>query len=809
MNQLAAIYARVSSDRQKEDKTIGSQTAALQEYAEAHHYVVPTECVFEDEGYSGATLARPGLERLRDVVNEGQVEIVLVHSPDRLSRRYAYQVLLLEEFSRKGVEVVFLKGHAGETPEEQLLVQFQGMIAEYERAQIAERSRRGKRHRAKAGCVNVLSGAPYGYRYIKRTDTSDSCYAVVESEAAVVRQVYEWYVEEGLSLGAIARRLSGQGVPTRKHKPRWERSVVWAMLRNPAYVGRAAFGKTERVERQRVTRPLRQNGGFGRRSSANRERPREQWIEIAVPALVPEPVFARAQERLAENKRLSCKNTKELTLLQGLLVCGNCGYSLYRTSTRTTKRQAKYYRCLGADGWRHLMETPCTCRPIRVEDLDEAVWSQVERLLEGPALIRAELERRRDESLRSNPLQQRRQRLQQDLQRMGQQIDKLLDAYQEGLLGLAELRQRMPGLRKKQSAAQKELEGAQWQALAEAQLQQLDQSLESFLGRMKRSVKNLGVAEKQKIIRLLVKEVIVEKDTITVRHCIPLAGGDGRDTGTPSVPLPPAPPATTAPTASSPPAQKQGNGQNYQVCPWRHHGPLWGAAFRRTPVLALFHHALLEVGRHEVEDAPVHHFGFHPREHGLVRDRAKIVFQVRVHHVGITFCEQLLHPVNRTLTPASGPETKTLGRKVALENRLQHHAQCRLHNAIAHRRNSERALFRRTGLVNPSPLHRFGLITPLAQLARECGQLFHCRPRKLPNRHLVHPSRPVVGRDLFPRSPEGAWSVDLVEQAVPDPVLRPPFEGFQHTFRPNRSFHPRPTAADFSVGAIPCGNSQR
>jgi site-specific DNA recombinase len=566
MNQLAAIYARVSSDRQKEDKTIGSQTTALKEYAEVHHYVVPKECIFEDEGYSGATLARPGLERLRDVVNEGQVEVVLVHSPDRLSRRYAYQVLLLEEFSRKGVAVVFLKGAAGETPEEQLLVQFQGMIAEYERAQIAERSRRGKRHRAKAGCVNVLSGAPYGYRYIKKTDTSDSCYAVIEEEAAVVRQIYQWHAQEGLSIGEIARRLSAQSVPTRKNKSRWERSVVWAILRNPAYVGRAAFGKTERAERKRVTRPLRQKGGFSRRCSANRERPREQWIEIAVPALVAEPVFARAQERLAENKRLSRKNTKELTLLQGLLVCGQCGYGLYRTSTRTTKRQAKYYRCLGADRWRHVLATPCTCRPIRVEDLDETVWNQVERLLEEPALIRAELQRRRDESVRSNPLQQRRQRLQQDLQRVGQQIDKLLDAYQEGLLGLAELRQRMPGLRKKQSAAQKELDGAQWQALAEAQLQQLDQSLESFLGRLKQSADNLGVVEKQKIIRLLVKEVIVEKEVITVRHCITTTSGGSGGAGTPAVSSPTGPCTPAAPT---PNPKEQRDGQDYQVCPWR------------------------------------------------------------------------------------------------------------------------------------------------------------------------------------------------------------------------------------------------
>jgi site-specific DNA recombinase len=208
MNALTAIYARVSSERQKEEKTIESQTSALKEFAHAQNYVLPESWVFEDEGYSGATLARPGLERLRDLVSEGQVEIVLVYSPDRLSRRYAYQVLLLEEFARQGVEVRFLKGNAGQTPEEQLLVQFQGMIAEYERAQITERCRRGKRHRAKTGSVNVLSGAPYGYRYLKKTDGSDSCYVIDENEVPVVRQVYQWYTEEGLSLGAIARRPS-------------------------------------------------------------------------------------------------------------------------------------------------------------------------------------------------------------------------------------------------------------------------------------------------------------------------------------------------------------------------------------------------------------------------------------------------------------------------------------------------------------------------------------------------------------------------------------------------------------------------
>ena len=119
----AAIYARVSSDRQKENHTIASQTAALLTYAETQQYMIPPEWRFEDEGYSGATMARPGLERLRDLAAEGQIETVLIYSPDRLSRRYAYQVLLVEELARAGVQVIFLKSPSDPTPENELLVQ--------------------------------------------------------------------------------------------------------------------------------------------------------------------------------------------------------------------------------------------------------------------------------------------------------------------------------------------------------------------------------------------------------------------------------------------------------------------------------------------------------------------------------------------------------------------------------------------------------------------------------------------------------------------------------------------------------------
>lgn len=300
--RMAAIYARVSSEQQREENTIASQTASLIEFAKKHDLEVPQEWVFEDEGYSGATLERPGLERVRDLAAEGQIQVVLAYAPDRLSRKYAYQILLMEELARHGVETLFVKAPQGDSAEDQLLVQFQGMIAEYERAQILERSRRGKRHRAHSGEVSVLSGAPYGYRYIRKTDEVPAAYSVNEPEALVVQRIYEMYTAQGCSIGEITRRLNAEGIPTRKVSARWERSTVWAVLRNPAYRGVACFGKTRASARTRVMRPQRRRGVTAPSMTVGHERPREEWIEIPVPALVSEESFARAQELLQENK---------------------------------------------------------------------------------------------------------------------------------------------------------------------------------------------------------------------------------------------------------------------------------------------------------------------------------------------------------------------------------------------------------------------------------------------------------------------------------------------------------------------------
>jgi site-specific DNA recombinase len=576
--KMAAIYARVSSEQQREEHTIASQTAALIEFAKTRSLEVPTEWVFEDEGFSGATLERPGLERVRDLVAEGQIQVVLAHSPDRLSRKYAYQILLIEEFAKHGVETLFVNAPQGTSAEDQLLVQFQGMIAEYERAQILERSRRGKRHRARSGEISVLSGAPYGYRYIRKTDEALASYQVIDAEAQVVQRVYEMYTVAGLSIGEIARRLNAQGLPTRKQSSRWERSVIWAMLRNPAYRGAASFGKTRVAGRVRVTRALRRRGGLVSSDSVGHERPREEWIEIPVPALISEESFARAQELLHENRIRSRRRTITPSIVQGLVSCQKCGYAFSRTSTYTSARKIHYYKCIGSDSWRKLGGPVCdNGRFVRQDLLDQIVWTEVIRLLADPTLIQKELDRRLLAARSSDPTKKREQSVQRELIRIGNNIERLLTAYQEDLLSLEQLRERMPSLRQREQALRAELQAIADQANDRATFLRLAETLSAFLARLRGAADTLDVIERQRIVRLIVKEILIGDDSIVIRHCIPVGLASPPDSGSSTLKR----------------ARELPNGRNYLLRSGSSHRPLRGTGFARAPQ-SIVHHPSLQ-----------------------------------------------------------------------------------------------------------------------------------------------------------------------------------------------------------------------
>ena len=534
----AAIYARVSSARQKKDQTIGSQTAALRAHAEQNRLEVPGGWVFEDEGHSGATLVRPALEALRDLAARGCVDVVLCYSPDRLARKFAYQALLAGEFARCGVRVEFVKnGARGDSPEDQLLVQFQGMFAEYEKAQLMERYRRGKAYRARSGSVNVLGGAPFGYRYVRKTPEAGARYEIIEHEAVLVAGLFRRYADDGATIADLARWLAGQGVPTRTGKHRWDRSVIWGMLRNPAYAGRAVFGKTQIIHEQpALNRIARLQGRTTPRPARAVDRPREEWTEIAVPAIVDEDTFARVQQRLADNKKSAARNsTLPPSLLQGLAACAACGYGYYRTSARTARRKIYYYRCLGSDDYRHEGGRVCGNKPVRADYLDQVVWDHITGLLADPALIRAEIDRRLAQARTSDPVTRQRTQLELALAKAATSITAMIQAYSEQLITIDELRARMPDLRAREASLRGQLDALDAQAADRDAYLKLAGDLEGFLAQLRDTAATTTTEDRRRVLRLLVKDVLIGPEKITIRHRIPVrepagSGGGHHDT---------------------------------------------------------------------------------------------------------------------------------------------------------------------------------------------------------------------------------------------------------------------------------------
>jgi len=526
-----ALYARVSSERQAEAHTVESQVAALRERIARDGLHLSDELQFIDEGYSGATLVRPALERLRDAVAVGAVDRLYVHSPDRLARKYAYQVLLVDELQHAGVEVVFLNRELGQTPEDELLLQVQGMMAEYERAKILERHRRGKRHAAHAGSVNVLVAAPYGYRYIpKHHGGGQARYEILAEEARVVRQMFNWVGHERATIGDVCRRLSRAGEPTRTGKAVWDRSVVWGMLRNPAYMGTAAFGKTRQGPLRPRLRAQRGRPLQPRRASSPVEVPREQWMMIPVPAIVEAEVFAAVQEQLRENQRHARQYRRGAKyLLQGLVSCQGCGYAYYGKgiSHKAAKGQARdyaYYRCLGTDAYRFGGARVCRNTQVRTDLLDLAVWREVRELLEHPDRLAEEYRRRLHPHARAR--HHDLTTVEGQLGKLRQGLARLIDSYAEGLIEKREFEPRITHLRQRVTKLEEQAHQLANEAALHAELQLIIGRLEDFAARVRDGLEDADWTSRREMIRALVKRVEVAHDQVNVVFRVDQHPGD-------------------------------------------------------------------------------------------------------------------------------------------------------------------------------------------------------------------------------------------------------------------------------------------
>jgi Site-specific recombinases, DNA invertase Pin homologs len=512
----AAIYGRVSTSKQEHEQTIESQLERLRGYIEKEGLEIDAKNIYIDDGYSGTKLERPGLDALRDGAAEGRFQKIVIYSPDRLARRYAYQVIVIEELNKCGCEVIFLQKPLSDDPEENLLIQMQGIIAEYERAKIIERTRRGRLFKARQGHFLMWSTPPYGYRYQPISSGQPGCAIIHEEEAELVKQIFQWYVEESVSTYKIAKRLNLMGIHPRKGGKGWAPATIRLILVNETYIGKAYYNRRFGVKPKKPRNPM----AYQKYENTTKKlRPKSEWIEIEVPAIIDEDTFRRADEQLKKNTWWSSRNnTQHQYLLRGLIRCGECGYKM---SGLFTGKYA-YYKCRkGRDLVETHRETKCKSRAARQGLLDEIVWQKITEILENPELIIEQYKRQKDIAL-SCGIQKHCKKLEQQIQHYDKQIQRLIDVYQMEIITLKELETRKGSIEQKILQLQEQIRDIKSAEKKEIDYKKIFDNIEAFCSAVKQGIENASFEDKRKIIELLVEEVVVTNGKVEIAHIIPL-----------------------------------------------------------------------------------------------------------------------------------------------------------------------------------------------------------------------------------------------------------------------------------------------
>ena len=435
-----AVYARVSTQRQDQAQTTDKQLDRLRAHAAGQGWSLAADRVFRDDGYSGASLRRPGLDRLRDAAAGARLDRILITEPDRLARNYVHQALLVEELQKHGAEVVFLDRPMSRDPHDQLLLQIRGAVAEYERTLIAERMRRGRLRKLRAGTLLPWTRPPYGYRLDPERPRDPAGVRLDEAEAAVVRDLFAWFADEGATILAMRQRLARLGIASPRGHRTWNASALHGVLTNPTDLGQifANRARTRPAERRHSALLPIGRGLTGARQSLDAA----EWIAVAaVPALVGQAQFDRAQERLAYNRRMARRNNRvHAYLLRGLVSCGRCrmgctglhmptGYDYYVCRTKTRMRFV-------------LPGGRCPARYIPARPLEELVWRDLCEVLSAPEMVAHAMERARGGHWLAQEMQARRANLRRGRAALVQHVERLTEAYLAGVVSLAEYERR-------------------------------------------------------------------------------------------------------------------------------------------------------------------------------------------------------------------------------------------------------------------------------------------------------------------------------------------------------------------------------
>lgn len=520
-----AIYARVSTLNQQQEGTIVSQIQLLKQHIQQQNWALLPEHEYIDDGISGARLDRPALDRLRDCAQRSEFDAVVILALDRLAREYAHQWLLVEEFDKLNTQLIFLQNPFGATPQGKLLTQMQGMIAEYERAQIVERTRRGRLEKARRGEFIPWAYTCYGYRYLPKHHGCAPQVMIDLEQAAVVRGIYRALIEEQLSCRQITKRLNQSKTPTPSGKNQvWQPATVRNILTNRVYAGQARYNYRQPVlPKYRKTDESKLNYLKTGRSY----RAESEWVLTEAPAIITPETFDKAQLQLARNAEVARKMYQPASrryLLRTLVKCGECGLGMVaiRLQSICKKYEYLYYECKGHCSLTVGRTTKCDSKRARADRLDEVVWQALGQLLRTPDVI-PQLHQTWVEAKQQNlsALEAQQSQLIGRRQRIERQDQRLLDAFQNEIIELAELRTR----RQKLSAELQQIE-QEIRQLASTQQQtvhwqQVIENAETFRTLLGENLDRLSFEERQAVAQCLIKKVIVTRGEVDIHFVLP------------------------------------------------------------------------------------------------------------------------------------------------------------------------------------------------------------------------------------------------------------------------------------------------
>lgn len=488
---MIAIYARVSTQDQMKGYGLNSQIDECKKKIGSKQFIL-----FKDEGISGEILDRPGLTELRENVDAGVIDEIVCYDPDRLSRKLMHQLMLDEEFRKKGVTLTFVNGSYENTPEGQLFKNMRGSIAEFEKEKIKQRTKGGKVRKAREGKV-LGNYHLYGYDF----DREKKTYVINEEQARVVKMIFDYFTEPSSpfkGINGIAKHLTEMRIPTAKGGQIWHRQVVRQMLMNISYTGKHPHNRYD-TEGDYVRK---QSGG----TSKQKLRPEEEWIYVEIPQIIPEEQFEVAQELIKESRRRFAKESLHKYLLSGLVRCKDCGNTMTgRKGTWWGETVFFYSDIKNTSGSKN---KGCG-NQIRSKQLEEVVWEHLSDLLNNPEQIESYEQSEKITGMQENEMKQIEKELEKN--KKGRQRLLSLVAMSDDI-DLTDIKEQLEEMSANEKSLQKKYNQLEKELKASKGKQTNQKMMQSAINYYLTHKETMEFEEKQTIIRTMVKQIYISKD---------------------------------------------------------------------------------------------------------------------------------------------------------------------------------------------------------------------------------------------------------------------------------------------------------